>query len=86
MNTEQIKCRRSSDRPPKVLVEPDKPCLLRGFAPSRDTLSLKTKKPHLPAGNEAFRETADSEASVGVEPTRDGFAIRCLSHLATTPE
>ena len=22
---------------------------------------------------------------VGVEPTRDGFAIRCLSHLATTP-
>ncbi len=23
---------------------------------------------------------------MGVEPTRDGFAIRCLSHLATTPK
>lgn len=23
---------------------------------------------------------------VGVEPTRDGFAIRCLSHLATAPK
>ena len=51
--------------------------VLRGFAPSRDTLSLKTKKPHLPAVNEAFRVSDDSEASVGVEPTRDGFAIRC---------
>ena len=53
---------------------------------SDDAMSPPTKKPHLPAGNEAFCETADSEASVGVEPTRDGFAIRCLSHLATTPE
>ena len=25
------------------------------------------------------------EAPVGVEPTRGGFAIRCLSHLATEP-
>ena len=35
MNTEQTKSRRSSDPPPKVLVEPDKSGLLRGFAPSR---------------------------------------------------
>lgn len=25
------------------------------------------------------------EASTGLEPVNDGFAIRCLSHLATTP-
>gem|GEM_PF-5623755 len=26
------------------------------------------------------------EGRVGVEPTRDGFAIRCLSHLAIPPK
>ena len=44
---------------------------------------VKTRKnPQFSGENEGFRV----EASVGVEPTRDGFAIRCLSHLATTPK
>ncbi len=38
--------------------------------------SQKRNKPQIPAGNEGF--LCDGEkASVGVEPTRDGFAIRC---------
>ena len=52
-------------------------------------LSRPTKKPRFPAKNEAFSESNTAqiqEASVGVEPTRDGFAIRCLSHLATAPK
>ncbi len=39
--------------------------------------------------NEAVCEDSPSNESkgpVGVEPTRDGFAIRCLSHLATAPK
>ena len=44
-------------------------------------LAKTRKNPQFSGENEGFRE----EASVGVEPTRDGFAIRCLSHLATTP-
>lgn len=27
----------------------------------------------------------EEEGREGVEPSRDGFAIRCLSHLATAP-
>jgi len=46
----------------------------------------QTKKPHFPEENEAIRESQHSEGPVGVEPTRDGFAIRCLSHLATAPK
>ena len=55
---------------------------------SETHLSRPTKKPRFPAEYEAFSESNTAqiqEASVGVEPTRDGFAIRCLSHLATTP-
>jgi hypothetical protein len=33
----------------------------------------------------ASTERLCKEGRVGVEPTRDGFAIRCLSHLATAP-
>jgi hypothetical protein len=32
------------------------------------------------------REEGYKEAPVGVEPTDRGFAIRCLSHLATAPD
>ena len=47
-------------------------------------ISTETKMPRFPTENEAFSERR-REAPVGVEPTRDGFAIRCLSHLATEP-
>ena len=76
-------CTNGCTRPAEIThFQPKSPVSLT----TSETSSRETKKPHLPAGNEAFRETDDSEASVGVEPTRDGFAIRCLSHLATTPE
>ncbi len=76
-------CTNGCTRPAEITrFQPKSPVLLA----TQTTSGRETKKPHFPAGNEAFRETEDSEASVGVEPTRDGFAIRCLSHLATTPE
>lgn len=31
------------------------------------------------------KEASRLEAEVGIEPTNDGFANRCLSHLATPP-
>ena len=76
-------CTNGCTRPDEItLFQPLSPVLLATHA----TSDRETKKPHFPAENEAFRESENSEASVGVEPTRDGFAIRCLSHLATTPE
>jgi hypothetical protein len=32
------------------------------------------------------RDFSIYKAPVGVEPTHGGFAIRCLSHLATAPQ
>jgi hypothetical protein len=55
-------------------------------------LPIRYQTPN-PSTNKAFRksfrastERLCKEGRVGVEPTRDGFAIRCLSHLATAPE
>ena len=31
-------------------------------------------------------EKMNLEAPVGLEPTNDGFAIRCLANLATAPQ
>ena len=42
--------------------------------------SLNEKNGVLKNQNAVFREGRE-----GVEPSRDGFAIRCLSHLATAP-
>lgn len=54
-----------------------------------DDFGPKQESPQIPAENEGFlgySTVVEEEAPVGFEPTRDGFAIRCLSHLATEPK
>lgn len=43
--------------------------------------AIEQKNPAGRGGTTGFCE----KGRVGVEPTRDGFAIRCLSHLAIPP-
>lgn len=64
----------------------------RQASESRRRLSMAGGR-RSPPGKQAANENAkviesrdkQKEAPVGVEPTNGGFAIRCLSHLATAP-
>ena len=79
-------CTNGCTRPAEIsCFQPKSPVSLATASNS----GQKQESPQIPAENEGFFVNStgvEQEASVGVEPTRDGFAIRCLSHLATTPK
>ncbi len=81
VNRSDLSCTKSCNASAEISrLQPLLPVLL----PTKGVPNQKRKNPQFPEENEGF--LCDGEkASVGVEPTRDGFAIRCLSHLATTP-